>query len=150
MSRSQTSEDARRISQAIAALTVILLVLLACGSPGYWQGVSEGMAAGGSGYSSSTESDAQRREVCARYETRSGWSDGYSVEAVMTDGGTLNEKTGSYSYEPYAEYAVIFWGEDQASVLKLQSVTGEISSTGTRAVDQDGGAWRLSTSSLCY
>jgi hypothetical protein len=104
------------------------------------------MAAANSGrYAQSEEKTAKRQKVCAKYETRSGWSDGYTVTAVMTDGATLNEETGSYNYDSYANYAVIFWDEDEASVLKIQSVSGGVSSVGTRATDQEGRTWKLST-----
>ncbi|HTA26187.1 MAG TPA: hypothetical protein VK809_00240 [Bacteroidia bacterium] len=31
----------------------------------------------------------------------------------------MNQATGTYNYDSYAYYAVIFWGEGEASVIKL-------------------------------
>ena len=127
---------------------LLLLLVGGCGSPAYWEAVGEGMAEGNTGASSS--SGGQKQEVCAKYRTRSGWSQGYTVTATVINGSDLNAETGSYSYEPYATYAVIFWDRGEASVLELQSYSGEITAYETSATDQQGRSWKVSTPSVCY
>ena len=34
------------------------------------------------GATSSTTSDVERIELCAKYQTQTGWSEGYSIEVV--------------------------------------------------------------------
>jgi len=100
-------------------------------------------------YGYGSDSGPERKEICAKYETANGWSDGYKVSALIIEGDDLNRETESIDYDPLSTYAVIFWGGDQASVLKLDSIIGDISSIETRATDQRGRKWKVSTSDLC-
>ena len=96
------------------------------------------------------DEEAKQVDVCAKYMTQSGWSDSYSVEATVVSGSVLNDKTGSLNYDALSTYAVIFWSDDQATVLKLRSLAGEITSFGTKATDQRGRTWHVSTSDMCF
>jgi hypothetical protein len=138
----------KRASRKPIVFLLLLLLVGGCGSPAYWEAVGEGMSGSNAGASSS--SGGQKQEVCAKYQTDSGWSQGYTVMATIINGSDLNAETGSYSYEPYATYAVIFWDQGEASVLNLQYYSGEITAYETSATDQRGRSWKVSTPSVCY
>lgn len=126
----------------------VLLSLGACNNPAYWEAVAEEMSSANTNTYGSNS--GQRQEVCAKYQTRSGWSQGYIVTATVIDGSDLNTETGSYNYDPSATYAVIFWDQGEASVLKLQSYSEGITAYGTSATDRQGRSWQVSESSVCY
>lgn len=88
--------------------------------------------------------------LCVKYQKQYGWSKGYSVDVNVIKGSTLNRKTGTYDYDSYATYAVIFWSNDQASVIKLNYYSGSFTATGTHGVDQQGRQWKLAKTNLCY
>ena len=110
----------------------------------------------------STCSYAKHTKRCkAKYETQSGWSKYYDVEVIFLSGSELNTATNSYSYSAYNMYAVIFWSESEASVIKTTHSfkSGEvISFTVTNAAmlgnikgtEQDGDKWEICTSMVCY
>jgi hypothetical protein len=107
-----------------------------------------------SGSQGKLSDEAERLKVCAQYQTRSGWSDSYGGTANVISGSFLNKKAGAPHFDSSSSYAVIFWGNDQATVLKLRSATGNITAYDTKAVEVDrrgntGRTWRLSTSSTC-
>lgn len=89
-------------------------------------------------------------KLCVKYETRSGWSKGYHVDVNTLKGSELNRRTNSWDYKSYSTYAVIFWSNDQASIIELSYFTGSFSAYATNGVDQSGSKWRLSKTSLCY
>ncbi|TYP94002.1 hypothetical protein LX73_1722 [Fodinibius salinus] len=95
-------------------------------------------------------SDPYEETLCVKYETETGWSQGYTVDVTVIEGSTLNEKTGTYDYNGYSTYAVIFWDNDQATIVELNYFTGSFSSTGTTGEDQRGREWKLAKTSLCY
>lgn len=88
--------------------------------------------------------------LCVKYQTQTGWSKGYTVDVNVIKGSTLNRKTGTYNYDSYATYAVIFWSNEQASVIKLNYYSGSFTATGTHGIDQQGRKWKLAKTSLCY
>lgn len=100
--------------------------------------------------SSGSSSDVKRENICAKYQTQSGWSKGYSIEANIMKGSELNRRTGRYSYDSFATYAIIFWAKDQASIIKLSNFYGSFSVYGTNGSDQEGRRWQLSKTTLCY
>lgn len=91
---------------------------------------------------------ADRLQVCAKYRTGYGWSDGYRVQATKIKGSELNRATGSWEYNSLATYVVIFWDRDQASVIELSWPF--LGPMGTEGEDQRGTRWEISTSSLCF
>lgn len=91
---------------------------------------------------------AERLQVCAKYRTSHGWSDGYRVQATKLGGSELNRATGSWEYNSLATYVVIFWDRDQASVIELSWPF--LGPMGTDGQDQRGTRWEISTSSLCF
>lgn len=98
----------------------------------------------------SSSNKSKRQTLCVKYQTQNGWSKGYSVEVNVLKGSTLNQKTNSYSYESYATYGVIFWDNDQASIIKLNYYMGSFTAYGTQGVDQRGRKWQLSKTTMCY
>ncbi|WP_202623158.1 hypothetical protein [Burkholderia glumae] len=90
----------------------------------------------------------ERQQVCAKYQTSDGWSGSYKVNAVLASGSELNSATRSINYDPIEKYAVIFWGEHQASVIKLDYPWLSIDTEGT---DQGGRMWNISPAyGLCF
>lgn len=94
-----------------------------------------------------------------KYATQDGWSDKYTVEVTFNTGFELNQATNSFSYDGSALYAVIFWKNSKATIIKINGYT----SCGTEATkscctfyndvkgkDQDGREWDICTGSYCF
>jgi hypothetical protein len=100
-------------------------------------------------------SKAEYRERCvAEYVTQSGWSDPYKVDCTYMTGMELDRATSTYNYDSLSLYAVIFWGQHQASVIKLNTTnfcgyTAGSCATQTlillpmEGIDQEGRPWKL-------
>ena len=101
-------------------------------------------------HSSYSNNNAHRQNVCVKYKKRHGWSKGYKVQGTIIKGSELNRKTGSYKYNSYSTYVVVFWDNDEASVLELDYYYGSISGVGVSAKDQRKRPWEVSSSSICY
>jgi hypothetical protein len=86
------------------------------------------------------------REVCAKYL---GTGKAYHVEANILDGSELNDRVGGYRFSSFSKYVVIFWADDQASVIELDYSFGP-SPVGTEGTDQEGYRWSVSDSSICF
>ncbi len=125
-------------------IVFLLCVSFVSCSPHFWQGVAQGLD------SNPKYSVSDRETVCVKYETNTGWSKGYRVNAHILKGSELNERTRTYDYSPYSTYVVVFWDEGEASILKLDFYFGSISSIGNSAEDQYGRKWKVSKSSFCY
>ena len=86
--------------------------------------------------------------VCAKYQTESGWSDGYKVNAYVLKGSELNSATNSFDYTSFSTYTVIFWSDDQATIIEMDSPY--LSYVGTEGTDQIGRIWKVAKTSVCY
>lgn len=103
---------------------------------------------------------AQHIQTCkVKYRANYGYSKYYTIDVTFLTGREINKATKSYDYDSYSKYAVIFWGENQASIIKIdnylscsneftrsclpsyQNITGE---------DQEGKKWEICTQSSCY
>lgn len=96
---------------------------------------------------------AERAEACVKYEKEYGWSKGYAVEATILEGSELNEKVGSYTrFKSFATYAVIFWGEGEATILQLPAMSmGSLPIFEGQVTDQEGKRWKIKEGhSFCY
>lgn len=91
---------------------------------------------------------SERATVCAHYQTDDGWSEGYKVEATIAKGTDLNQATSSYNYNGWSQYVVIFWGQDQATVIELDDPY--LSSLDSDGKDQQGRRWRVAKTSFCF
>jgi hypothetical protein len=95
----------------------------------------------------STAYGKERAEICAKYRTSSGWSQAYKVDATIIKGYELNQATGSYSYQGYDTYVVIFWDQDEASVIQMESPY--VTYMDGPGYDQQGRAWQIHKGSFC-
>lgn len=96
---------------------------------------------------------AERTEACVKYEKEYGWSEGYAVEATVIEGSELNQKVGSYTrFRSFATYAVIFWGEGEATILELPAMSmGNLPIFESGVEDQEGRRWKIKEGhSFCY
>jgi hypothetical protein len=105
--------------------------------------------------------EAKYMQTCvARYKTQDGWSKKYSVDVTFISGSELNETTRSFKYSLFSIYAVIFWGEGQASVIKLTTFLScgttvdkncIINTIGDlKGKDQDDDEWKICVSDYCF
>lgn len=86
---------------------------------------------------------AERAVVCAK----EGNGQSYRIEATVITGQELNSATRSINYTPYSKYVVIFWQQNQASVIELDlPYLGVFDADGK---DQQGRRWKVSTNSIC-
>jgi len=73
------------------------------------------------------------------------------VEANIYGGDELNERTNSYNYDFYSTYAVIWWAQDQATVIKITDFVSNNSLRGSyfpvRGHDQQGYPWSVQSCS---
>src|SRR4051794_35887515 len=67
---------------------------------------------------------AEREEICAKYQKQDGWwSKDYAVEGTVISGSDLNSKVGSLTrFKNFSTYVVIFWADDQATILELPAM----------------------------
>jgi len=94
-----------------------------------------------------------------KYLTEDGWSKKYTVDVTFISGYRLNEATQSSNYSTFSKYAVIFWAENQSSVIKLSTflpcdtdvyrecvvnVIGDI-----RGQDQEERDWKICVGNFC-
>lgn len=130
------------------AVVALSLSLLGC-TAAEWNAlaIAMGGAASGNAYAPGTSS---RVQVCAKYQTSSGWSRGYRVTVDVVSGGELNRRTSSYSYNAYSTYVVIFWDSNEASVIRLDSYFGSISTVGQYGTDRGGRRWSVARTSVCF
>jgi hypothetical protein len=104
---------------------------------------------------------AKYTQTCkAKYKANYGWSQYYTVEVTFLSGSELNKATKSWDYSSYTTYAVIFWGDGEASVIEISSYTGCGSEVTQRCItnkfsnlegeDQQGRGWEVCVKSTCY
>ena len=79
-------------------------------------------------------------DVCATY---SNTGKNYAVQGNIYKGSELNSETNSFNYMPLSTYVVIFWSNEQASVIKLDSYYGTLFHYGTSGQDQRGYPWTI-------
>ena len=99
-------------------------------------------------YFSPSASAAESVAVCAKYQTESGWSKGYRVDATLIKGTELNNATHTFNYNALSTYVVIFWDKDQASIIEM--AWPHLSAIGQQGHDQRGLEWEVSKSTVCY
>ena len=79
-------------------------------------------------------------DVCATY---SNTGKSYTVQGNIYSGNELNSKTGSWSYNSWSTYVVIFWSNAQASVIELDYYFGSLGFMGSNGKDQRGYPWTI-------
>ncbi len=95
-----------------------------------------------------------------KYMTEDGWSKKYTVRTTFLTGKELNDATESFNYSTHSVYAVIFWGEGQASVIKISTIlicgyeVDESCIKNTindfKGKDQDDDLWNICVSDFCF
>jgi len=98
-------------------------------------------------YSPNSGEDAK---VCVKYQTQYGWSKGYSVQGTIIKGSDLNRATGTYKYKYASTYVVVFWDQDEASILELQNFIGTLTSVQVNAKDQQNRYWKVAKTDYCF
>jgi hypothetical protein len=96
---------------------------------------------------------ATRADACVKYEKEDGWSKAYAVEATVIEGSELNQKVGSYTrFKSYSTYAVIFWGEGEATIMQLPAMSmGSLPMFEQKVEDQEGRQWKVKEGHMfCY
>ena len=78
-------------------------------------------------------------EVCATYNNT---NKKYKVQGNVYKGQELNDATSSYEYDSYAQYVVIFWSNEQATIIKMDSSYGNFS-FGKSGKDQNNRKWTI-------
>lgn len=88
------------------------------------------------------------------------WSKKYTVDITFMTGTEMNQATGSLTYESYYNYAVIFWDNDQTTIIKINFLTCAYTnfdcsclnyvSTDLRGNDKRGIEWNICLSGNCY
>lgn len=100
-----------------------------------------------------------RKPAQVRYATKEGPSDWYRVEVNFLTGRELGKATGKpFTYSMFKNYAVIFWGPNQATVIELSTFMfcsgdfhqGCLPLFGRlEGNDQDGDQWEMCTGIVC-
>lgn len=93
---------------------------------------------------SASASAVEKLRVCAKQ----GNGRSYQVEASLYDGSELNSATKSIRFTSFSKYVVIFWSQNEASIIELNH--RYIGVTGVDGTDQEGRKWEVSTSSICF
>ncbi len=83
-------------------------------------------------------------EVCAEYKNTGSK---YRMEATVIDGSELNREWNTYDFASFSKYVLLFWADDQMSIIKLDYSFG-IGAFGSDGVDQRGYEWNISTSTM--
>ena len=101
-----------------------------------------------------------KRVAKVKYQQKYGWSKLYTVNVTFMTGLELNRATSSYKYSSSSVYGIIFWDNDQASVIKLTTfllcgleVTCECidnSLYDLKGYDQDDDLWNICLSAYCF
>jgi hypothetical protein len=95
-----------------------------------------------------------------KYAASYGWSKYYTVDVTFMTGSELNKATSSLSYSSFSTYAIIFWGQNEATVIKLTNILGCGYETKQSCIsnhvmnlngsDQEGKSWEVCTKQYCY
>lgn len=96
---------------------------------------------------------AEKADVCVKYRKNYEWSKGYEVQATVISGSDLNSAVGSISrFKSFSTYAVVFWGQNEASIFELPSMAmGRVPMFETEVEDQQGREWKIKEGHLlCY
>jgi hypothetical protein len=99
-----------------------------------------------------------RKMVEIKYQKEYGWSKYYLVEATFITGFELNRATGSYDYNSYSTYCVIWWGEGECSVIKLNYASCGYDAqpycisynSSLEGKDQNDTKWYICLTDYCY
>lgn len=83
----------------------------------------------------------ERVDICARY---SATAKSYHVSAISETGSELNQATNSFNYNSLGHYIIIFWGQNQASIIEMSSIFFGLTYIPSNGTDQEGRSWEIS------
>lgn len=63
--------------------------------------------------------------------------------SAHSTGSELNQATHSFNYNSLGHYVVIFWAQNQASVIEMNSITGRPGPIQQSGRDQEGRPWEI-------
>ncbi len=99
------------------------------------------------------------KAATVKYMQQDGWSRTYRVDVSFMTGYELIQATNTMNYNVNSVYAIIFWGQSQASVIELSSLLlcgSEVSCSCINSViydlqgkDQDGDKWNICLGTYC-
>ena len=79
-------------------------------------------------------------DICAKYRN-TGKS--YSVEATILSGDALNYELTTYKYKSVYTYVVIFWSDEQVSIIEIPQYNFSPSFLPVTGEDQRGYKWEI-------
>ncbi len=94
-----------------------------------------------------------------RYSTDNGWSSWVETDVTFVTGQELNTATASFKYSGFASYAVIFFSQNQAAVIKSCGYSMCSSDFDTsclplivnfKGTDEGGREWEICTTNFCF
>ena len=88
-------------------------------------------------------------KACAIYQNT---GKNYKIEIQIYQGSELNERTNTLNYLHFAYYGVIFWSNDQATIIEFDYFLGSFPTLyGVNGKDQRGYPWEVrSGHNFCY
>ena len=81
-------------------------------------------------------------DICAEY---SATGKSYHVQATSASGADLNQATHTFNYNALGHYIVIFWDQNQATVIEMQGIFVGPTPFASSGIDQEGRAWEISS-----
>ena len=109
---------------------------------------------------------SSRARVCVRYEQHIFQGEGfppikrmsqpYNVIGILTDGHELNSATNTHDYSTTDTYLVIFWDNDQVSIIKskfgpdIMPDSNLVSGIWKEGIDQRGVKWEFKANELNF
>tara|TARA_Y100000813_G_C23849291_1_gene205769 strand:+ start:62 stop:397 length:336 start_codon:yes stop_codon:yes gene_type:complete len=88
-------------------------------------------------------------DACAEYKNT---GEKYKIEIQIFKGSELNKKTNTFNYNSFSRYGVIFWSNDQATIIEFDYFLGSFPTLyGVNGKDQRGYPWEVrSGHNFCY
>lgn len=101
-----------------------------------------------------------KRIATVKYQQEYGWSKKYTVEVTFLTGMELNQATETSNYRTSSVYAIIFWDQGQATVIRLTStlLCGfevdcdciDNAFLDLQGYDQDDDKWNICLNDYCF
>lgn len=96
---------------------------------------------------SGSASASEQVDICAVYSNTGSL---YHVTATAISGSELNQATNTFNYNVFGHYIVIFWAQDQATVIEMSGISGTPSFIQESGTDQQGRSWEISAYSPMF
>lgn len=82
----------------------------------------------------------ERVDICAQYSATGA---SYHVNAILTTGFELNQATHAFNYNGLSHYIVIFWAQNQATVIEMGGIFSGPTYLQSSGTDQEGRSWGI-------